>query len=252
LLPSELEGRRPSPAEEPTAKRTLEPGDSSTGTKRPRRPPVALGLLGGTFNPVHVAHLRLAEVAREALELASIAFIPAAQPPLKRAGVAPAAARLEMVELATASNPHFQVLDLELERDGPSYTADTLEALRARHPEHALWFLLGSDALADLESWQRPERLFELANLGVAARNGDSRPLADLLPGRFASAFERGPRGLVHRASGHEIRPVAFSPLAVSARAIRARVPSGRSIRYLVPDAVIEYIGKHGLYTEVT
>jgi len=247
-----LEGRPTcGPTEDRTAKQTLERPAPETGTTRPRGASVALGLLGGTFNPVHLAHLRLAEVAREALELASVCFIPAAQPPLKHTGVAPALDRLEMVALATAANPHFQVLDIELERSGPSYTVDTLGALRALAPERPLWFLLGSDALADLESWHRPERLFELANLGVAARDGDERPLDELLPRRLAAAFEHGPHGLVHRGSGQEIRKFAFPSLAISASEIRARVASGRSIRYLVPENVIEYITKHGLYTEV-
>jgi len=246
-----LEGGPRGPTEDRTAKQTLEPTEAATGTARPRRASVALGILGGTFNPVHLAHLRLAEVARETLDLDAVCFIPAAQPPLKPAGVAPAAARLEMVALATASNPNFQVLDLELERSGPSYTVDTLEALRALAPERPLWFLLGSDALVDLESWHRPERLFELAHFGVAARDGDERPLDELLPRRLAAAFDRGPHGLVHRATGHEIRKFPFSALAISASDIRARVASGRSIRYLVPEGVIEYINKHGLYTEV-
>ena len=116
---------------------------------------MSLGVLGGTFNPIHVAHLRLGEAAREALGLERVLFVPAGDPPLKAAGVASAAHRLEMVKLATADNPGFEVADLELSRAGPSYTVDTLDELRRRRPEEELWFVLGADAFSELESWYR-------------------------------------------------------------------------------------------------
>ena len=208
-----------------------------------------LGVLGGTFNPIHLAHLRLAEELRETLELERVLLIPAGEPALKRADVAPAAHRLAMVQRATASNPALEVDDLELRRPGPSYTVDTLESLRSRHPAAALWFLVGADTLPELESWHDPERLFELASFAVAARPGYAARLRELLPRALAAPFRDGPNGLVH-ASGNELRAVPFTPLEISASEIRRRTARGESIRYLVPDEVREYIAKHHLYRQ--
>jgi len=211
---------------------------------------VSLGVLGGTFNPIHFAHLRLAEEIREALELERVLFVPAAQPPLKPQGVAPAADRLEMVELATASNPVFDVLDLELHREGPSYTVDTLAELGRRFPGQPLWFVMGSDALAELALWRQPETLVSLANLAIVQRPGE--PQVDpgaLLPNDLRVQFAPGPGGLVHE-SGRELRVIATTELSLSATDIRERVARGASIRYLVPDSVCEYIAKHRLYEE--
>lgn len=210
---------------------------------------MSCGILGGTFNPVHLAHLRLAEAAREALGLSRVCFVPAALPPLKREGVAPARDRLEMVRLATASNPAFEVLDLELERSGPSYSVDTLAALRAERPDESFWFLIGSDALRELDLWQRPEELLELTSFGVVRRAGDDTALAELLPERFRARFHSTPHGLEH-ACGSELREIPFPSLEISSSGIRRRHAAGRSIRYLVPDAVLDYIDKHGLYRE--
>lgn len=208
-----------------------------------------VGVLGGTFNPIHLAHLRLAEEMREALALARVILVPAGDPPLKRRGVAPAALRLEMVRRAVASNPALEVDDLELRRAGPSYTVDTLAELSRRLPGAKLWFLVGADTLPELESWREPARLFELASFAVAARPGQPGHLRALLPASLAAPFRDGPQGLVHP-SGNELRAVPFTPLAISASDIRRRVARGASLRYLVPDEVIEFIGKHHLYQE--
>lgn len=208
-----------------------------------------VGVLGGTFNPIHLAHLRLAEEMREALALARVLLVPAGDPPLKHRGIAPAAHRLEMVRRAAASNPALEVLDLEVRRAGPSYTVDTLAELRARLPGAALWFIVGADTLPELGAWREPERLFALANFAVATRPGHPQALRELLPAPLSRAFRDGPRGLVHE-SGNELRQVPFTPLAISASDIRARVARGESIRYLVPDEVIEYVRKQKLYQE--
>ncbi len=208
-----------------------------------------VGVLGGTFNPIHLAHLRLAEEMREALSLERVLLVPAGDPPLKRLGIAPAVHRLEMARRASASNPALEVCDLEVRRAGPSYSVDTLAELRARNPSDALWFLLGADTLRDLEAWREPSLLFSLAHFAVATRPGHDRALRELLPAPLARAFRDGPRGLVH-ASGNELRALPFTPLAISASDVRRRVACGVSIRYLVPDEVIEYIGKHHLYRE--
>ena len=208
-----------------------------------------VGVLGGTFNPIHIAHLRLAEEMREALSLERVLLVPAGDPPLKRSGIAAANHRLEMVKRASASNPALEVCDLELRRAGPSYSVDTLSELRSSRPDQALWFLVGADTLGDLESWREPARLFTLAHFAVATRPGHAKPLRELLPAGLARAFRDGPRGLVHE-SGNELRAIPFTALAISASDVRRRVACGASIRYLVPDEVIEYIGKHHLYRE--
>ena len=215
-----------------------------------------LGILGGTFNPIHTAHLRLAEEAAELLGLDRVLFVPSANPPLKRSGVAPAPDRLEMVRIATADNPRFEVLDLELRRAGPSYTVDTLLELTERYPGTRLWFLIGIDAIVELDQWYQSERLFELASFAVATRPGDSglEPfdaggLLAKLPEKIARSFRKAPAGLEH-ASGNEMRVIPFTPLYISSTDIRRRVRDGQSIRYLVPDAVDEYIRKHHLFEE--
>lgn len=207
------------------------------------------GVLGGTFNPIHLAHLRLGEVARERLELERVLFVPAGDPPLKSSGVAPAAARLEMVRRATASNPGFEVVDLELHRRGPSYTVDTLRELSLRAEGEPLWFILGADALCEVDRWKDSAELFELASFAVVARPGRSEAPRELLPPELAATFRDGPRGLVHE-SGNELLALEFAPLDISASDLRRRVARGESIRYLVPDSVIDYIEKHGLYGE--
>ena len=209
---------------------------------------MTLGVLGGTFNPIHCAHLRLAEEMREALGLERVLFVPAAQPPLKASGVAPAVDRLEMTRLAVAGNPAFETAELEIERTGPSYTTDTLRELRLRQPGERLWFILGSDAMADLGQWHDAAALFELASFAVAERPGsEGRSARELLPTALARSFEDGAGGLLHP-SGNELRVVPSTPMAVSASDIRRRVARGSSIRYLVPDAVACYIEKHDLY----
>ncbi len=208
---------------------------------------MSLGVLGGTFNPIHLAHLRLGEAVREALSLERVLFMPAGDPPLKSRDIAPAAQRLELCKLATAKNPGFEVSDLELSRAGPSYTVDTLAELAGRHPDEPLWFILGADALAELASWRRAEALFEHASFAVVARPGFAEDPAELLPASLAADFHAGPRGWVH-ASGSLLRRVEFAPLEISASDVRRRIARGASVRYLVPDEVIEYIEKHRMY----
>ena len=211
---------------------------------------MTLGIFGGTFNPIHLAHLRLAEECRESLGLERVLFIPSADPPHKTGGLASARDRLAMVELAITSNPAFSVLPLELERSGPSYTVDTLRDLARSYPGETLWFLMGSDSLAEIHSWRRPDEILEWANIAVVGRPGTSAAsLMELLGTSLAPSFREGEGEgeLTHR-SGHKIRAVPFAPETICATELRQRIARGASLRYLVPEAVIEYIDKLRLY----
>ena len=195
-----------------------------------------LGLLGGTFDPVHRGHLTLARAGRDELGLDEVLFLPAGQP-WRKAGrmIASNEHRLAMLERALEGEAGFQVSRLELERPGPSYTADTLEALRDDRPEDELFSLLGEDALIDLPNWARPQRILELARLAVA-RRADSSPEA-------LEEVERRLPGL-----GGRVIWLKMPAVAVSATEIRERVRGGQPIGGLVPATVQEYIRKQGLY----
>ena len=191
-----------------------------------------VGVLGGTFDPVHRGHLALARAARDELALDGVLFVPAGQP-WRKAGriVAAAEDRLAMLRLALEGEAAFRVETLELDRPGPSYTADTLEALRAVRPEDELYCIAGEDALADLPNWVRPERILELATLAVARREDAAAAAAERLPGL--------PERLVW---------LKMPPVAVSATEIRDRVRRGLPVAELVPPAVAAYIRERGLY----
>jgi nicotinate-nucleotide adenylyltransferase len=201
--------------------------------------PGSIGIFGGTFDPIHVAHLAVAEAAAEALGLECVVFVPAGQPPHKLdAPISPAEDRLAMVRLAIAGNDRFAVDTLEIERPGPSYTVDTLESIRARRaaegsdPDLAL--IVSVEAYRQLPTWHDPERIVELATIVVAPREGYADPdpggLATMPGGPARTVFLDKPR------------------LRLSASELRTWASEGRSLRYLVPDAVAAYIGDHGLY----
>lgn len=209
------------------------------------------GILGGTFNPIHLAHLRIAEEVREACSLDRILFIPAASPPHKETveGVS-FAHRLAMVEEAIAGNPAFAASDLESRRAGKSYSVHTLEILHRDFPGDDFYFIIGMDSFRDLPTWREYRRLFELANIAVASRPGATveNPL-EALPVALQGEFDYDKRfkKLTHR-SGTEVIFLEETFLDVSSTRIRRLVADGRSIRYLVPDAVQAYIQTHGLY----
>jgi len=191
------------------------------------------GVLGGTFDPVHVAHLVIAEHAREALALGLVLFVPAGDPWRKsHRAITAAEHRLAMLTLAIAGNDAFGVSDLELRREGPTYTADTLAALAGERLDDEFWFIAGADALADLPHWHEPARIVKHARLAAAPR--DARD-ADVLAQGVAEFRDR-------------IDLFDAPRLEISSTDIRARVAEGRSIRYLVPDAVAAYIAETGLY----
>jgi nicotinate-nucleotide adenylyltransferase len=196
--------------------------------------------MGGTFDPIHIGHLAAAEEAREVLGLGRVLFVPAGDPPHKPAhAVTESAHRVAMVELAIAGNPAFALSRVEVDRPGPSWTVDTLERLaaeeRAAGREPDLTLILSAESFAGLPSWHEPRRLFVLARIAVVPRGGLEAPDGAWIAEHFPDAQAR-----VERLAGPRVR--------LSATEIRERVAAGRSIRYLVPDAVIRYIGDHGLY----
>lgn len=209
-------------------------------------------MFGGTFDPIHLAHLRCAEEACEQLALDQILFVPAADPPHKQhRRITPAQHRLAMVGLATAGNPRFRVSSIEIERGGPSYTVDTLRSLRLRlGPAARLTLLVGLDAFRDLGTWKDYRSLFELADFGVWSRppGAQSRPRT-LLPvaARQDFCYANDQSTLIHR-TGTRIRFLTVTALDISASDIRRRLHRGRSVRYLLPSAVERYVTREGLY----
>jgi nicotinate-nucleotide adenylyltransferase len=200
-------------------------------------PAPPIGVLGGTFDPVHWGHLAIAESAREELGLSRVLFVPAARPPHKLdRDVTRAEHRIAMLEAATADNRAFSVSRVEVDRRGPSYTADTLLRLSEEHRgRDRLWFILSAEALEGLPGWHEPERILDLARLAIVPRAGrstiDARWFDKHFPGR-----------------ARRLRWVDGPGIDVSASEVRARAAAGRSIRYLVPPAVDAYIAHHGLY----
>ena len=193
-----------------------------------RREPV--GILGGTFNPIHLGHLLIAQDALEQAGLARVLFIPAALPPHKPlAGNVSARQRLRMLKLAIAGDPRFAVDDLEIRRGGKSYSVDTLAELRARWPAADFYFIIGADSLVELPQWHAVERLVKMCRFIVFARPGSqlrpARPLAGL-----------------------RYRVFSTHPCEIASREIRTRLARRQSIRYLVPEPVRRYIERQQLY----
>lgn len=217
-----------------------------------------VGVYGGTFNPIHLGHLRAAEEVAEALALERVLFVPSAEPPHKveEAGdrLAPAPLRLAWVRAALADNPRFAVDDIEVRRGGASYSVDTLRSLGERLAPERPVFLIGHDAFALIGSWREPERLFELAHWAVTTRPPvvAAGRLPDWLPPGAQEAFEMSPDGRLgrHREAGTWVRQVEISALDISASDIRARVRDGRSVRYLLPESIREAVLDSGVYTK--
>ena len=214
-----------------------------------------LGLLGGTFDPIHFGHLRLAEEARDALRLEQVALIPAGSPPHRGTPQSSAAARLAMAELAVAGNAHLMVDAGEIFADGPSYTVLTLQRLRALHgPARPLVLILGADAFAGLPGWHRWQELFELAHIAVANRPGYAphgrrwpAALSEELDAACADRISTD-TAVLRRSPAGQVVPFDMTPLAISASLIRDLIQAGHSARYLLPDPVLDYIGLHHLY----
>ncbi len=206
--------------------------------------PGGTGIFGGTFNPIHLGHLRAAEDACEQLGLSRVLFVPSASPPHKASGsgaelIAPAEQRSDWVAQAIAANKRFALSRVELEREGPSYTVDTLAELSANDDGRPV-FLIGHDAFRELDTWHKPDLLFERAHFGVLVRPPASRePLAAWMPAALhgAVAFDTDGRGARHR-SGNRIDVIEIAGVDVSSTELRRRLRAGRSIRYLVPENI--------------
>jgi len=197
----------------------------------------AAGVMGGTFNPIHNGHLVTAEEALSAFSLDEVIFVPAGHPWQKEdAGVAPAEDRYLMTVIATASNPAFRVSRIEIDRPGPTYTVDTLRALRAELGEGCdLWFITGADGILNILTWKDPEAVLREARFIAATR-----------PGYDLDRLEKElPAGLEDR-----VKVMEVPALAISSTDVRLRVREGRPIRYLVPEGVARYIEKTDLYRE--
>ncbi|MCE1226710.1 MAG: nicotinate-nucleotide adenylyltransferase [Geobacteraceae bacterium] len=209
-----------------------------------------LGLLGGTFNPIHLAHLRIAEEAREAAGLDQVLFIPAADPPHKPlAGDVTFELRAAMVQLAIAANPAFGFSDIEARRAGKSYTVDTLAALKLERSGDELYFIIGSDSFLELGLWHRYAAIFPLASLIVLERPEKeiTEPLRQL-PAAVRDQFVQEAGNLVRHSSGTSIRFVIGTRLDISSSQLRERLARQQSIRYLVPPAIESFITQKGLY----
>lgn len=217
--------------------------------------PPKIGVFGGTFNPIHVCHLRIAARVRELVGLDRVIFVPASIPPHKAADLAPAADRLEMTRLAVAGWPGFEVDDLELTREGPSYSADTMEIFRGRHPDADLYFLLGVDMFRTLATWHEPHRLVAACRLLVIGRPGT--PFAGL---RDTEWLGRAPCEALDRLDAEAgeavldlgpgipvclVKPV---PCDVSSTQIRRDLAEGRLAKNVLPAPVQSYILQKRLY----
>lgn len=217
----------------------------------------SIGVLGGTFDPIHFAHLRLAEEVAEAFMLNTVRLIPSANPPHRITPSAPAEDRLKMVELALdRANKKLVPDSRELNRVGKSYMVDTLKQLRTEHPNASISLILGTDAFIELMTWHEWQQLFSLAHIIVASR--PNLPLSELetnLEKKLASEYgarKRHDRDLLHSSKNGLIFTYEFTSLEVSGTSLRRRIQHKQSLKYLLPDNVINYIQNHNLYKEKT
>jgi nicotinate-nucleotide adenylyltransferase len=195
-----------------------------------------LGLYGGTFDPIHVGHLILAEQCREACGLEQVWFVVAGTPPHKQGERTAVAYRLEMVRLAIAGHPAFQVSDLEARRPGPHYSVETLQTVRGERPDDELYFLIGADSLVDLPTWRSPAVIARLATIVVVNRPGIEQVDPSLLPAFAADAYP--------------LQTVTIPPIGIASKDLRRLLGDKKSVRYMVPRAVEAYIEAQGLYHE--
>lgn len=213
-----------------------------------------IGILGGTFDPIHYGHLRLAEELGERLRLEEVRFFPSGTPPHRSAPAVTADHRLAMTRLAAAGNARFAVDDRELRRAGPGYTFDTLRELRADLGDaRPLALLLGADAFLEFATWHRWREIFGLAHVAVAHRPGFpverwAERMPEPLAREYSARLMQQPLA-IHLSPAGGVVIVPFTALEISATAIRDMLRAGASPRYLLPGAVLDYIRSHGLYS---
>jgi nicotinate-nucleotide adenylyltransferase len=199
---------------------------------------VRVAILGGTFNPPHLAHLLCASEAADQLGLDRVILMPVFSPPHKEVPEDPGPeVRLGLCELAAAGDDRLEISRIEIDRGGPSFTVDTLRELHARHPEHELIFIVGGDMAVSLPTWKDPRTVLELATLAVAERSGATRrDITERLTAEYGDDIS------------DRLTFFDMPRMDISSSEIRRRVAAGRTIRYLVPDAVADHIAEHGLY----
>ncbi|NOX20334.1 MAG: nicotinate-nucleotide adenylyltransferase [Nitrospirae bacterium] len=208
-----------------------------------------IGILGGTFNPIHFGHLRLAEEVREKLNLSRIIFIPSCIPPLKKSDVVSADHRLEMVRMAIESNPFFELSDIECKRQGISYTLHTLKELRQIWHGTELVFIMGIDSFLELPLWYKPEEIVELTDFAIMNRPPHS--ITEIYGSPYLKTTEMDDSdGIItlELVSGRKVFLLEVQGLDISASRIRQKVRNGESIKYLLPESVELYIISKGLY----
>jgi len=214
-----------------------------------------IGILGGTFNPIHYGHLRVSEEVREGIGLEKVLFIPSGNPPLKAMELAPAEHRYEMTRIAIETNPLFQMSDIECRRPEKSYTVETLSELRETYAGKEFYFILGIDSFIEIPLWHQPDKLMELTNFVVVSRPGFSFSALASLVAADAEVFPAlDARKLnAHKTrlgNGREIFLMNVTPMDISATGIRRLAHRGMSIKYLLPEKVESFIISHGLYSE--
>ena len=214
-----------------------------------------IGVYGGTFNPIHAGHLRAAEQVMERLALERMIFVPSARPPHKKDEqddpVAPAGDRFAWAEAAVEQDPRFEVDPIEVARDGKSYLVDTLRQLREQLAPGELVFVLGADAFREMDTWREPRTLLRLAHLAVTSRPPlQQGRLGEWIPEGLGSDFELAEDGLLarHREASTWIRLLEIDAIDVSASAIRERIRTGASVRYLLPETIHDAVIGSGHY----
>ena len=207
---------------------------------------VKIGILGGTFDPIHFGHLRPALDVAEQLDLDQIRLIPSAVPPHRAPPQATAQQRLTMLQLAVKNNDRFVVDDRELHREGPSYTVDTLMSLRQQFPESQLYLLLGTDAFVEIQTWHQWPQLIELAHIVVMQRPDEILDMSDELTRWYQQHLAAD---TAHEQLAGAVWPVDVTQLAISATEIRGNISKGLSAKFLMPDAVMNLIEMLGLYS---
>ena len=198
-----------------------------------------VGIIGGTFNPVHLAHLMLAETAYDAMGLDEVLFIPSGCSYMKDDSIIVSAKdRVNMLGLALEDNPHFALSMIEIERQGNSYTCETLRELSEKYPDWELYLIMGADNLFDMETWKNPSEIFHYAHIVAAVRGVKKRPDMEVKMEELEKKYDA------------RITLLPIRHIDISSTAIREKVEKGLSIRYIVPDKVREYIEKHKLFIQ--